>query len=161
MLPRMNRVNIAAPPFEHDPDDPDGFRAGMFRFGARLGAQRTSASVYELPPGQAVCPYHYEYGEEEWALVLAGHPTVRTPEGSERLAPLDMLFFPTGPAGAHQLRNDTEEPVRLLMWSEVSHPGGTAYPDSGKVALHTGDRSEDVIVERSSAVGYYHGEVSG
>lgn len=70
-----------------------------------------------------------------------------------------MLSFPTGPAGAHQLRNDSEEPVRLLMWSQVSFPGGTSYPDSGKVALHTGDRSEDVIVERTSAVGYYHGEV--
>jgi uncharacterized cupin superfamily protein len=155
----MNRVNLSAPEFQHDPEDPDGFHAGMFRFGDSLGAQRTGATLYELPPGQAVCPYHYEYGEEEWALVLSGHPTVRTPEGSERLDPLDMLFFPTGPAGAHQLRNDSDEPVRVLMWSEAILPGGTAYPDSGKVALHTGDPSEDVIVERASAVGYYHGEV--
>ena len=154
----MPRVNLTDPPLDWDADDPDGFRAGMARFGGALGARRTSASLYLLPPGQAVCPYHYEYGEEEWALVLEGHPTVRTPEGEERLAPHDLLFFPTGPAGAHELRNDSEEPVRLLMFSDVVLPTGTAYPDSGKVALYTGDPAEDAIVERSSAVGYFHGE---
>ncbi|HEY4277973.1 MAG TPA: cupin domain-containing protein [Conexibacter sp.] len=154
----MRSVNLTDPMFGFDADDPDGFRAGMARFGRQLGAQRTSASLYELPPGQSICPYHYEYGEEEWALVLAGHPTVRTPEGTRQLDPLDMVFFPTGPEGAHQLRNDTDEPARVLMWSEVVLPNGTAYPDSGKVALYTGDPAEDAIVERKSAVDYFHGE---
>lgn len=140
----MRRVNIANPTVAFDPADPDGFHAGMFRFGAELGAQRTSASLYEPPPGQAVCPYHCEHGEEEWALVLGGHPSVRTPEGIERPDPLDVPFFPTGPAGAHQLRNDSDEPARVLMRSEV--------------ALHTGDPAEDAIVERANAVGYCHGE---
>ncbi len=44
--------------FSWDPADPDGFRTGQARLGAELGARRTSATVYELPPGQAVCPYH-------------------------------------------------------------------------------------------------------
>jgi uncharacterized cupin superfamily protein len=154
----MRRVSIGDPAVAFDPTDPEGFRAGMFRFGAQLGAERTSTTVYELPPGQAVCPYHYEYGEEEWLLVLAGHPSVRTPEGTERLDPFDVVFFPTGPAGAHQIRNDTDAPARVLMWSEVVLPTGTAYPDSGKVALYTGDPGEDAIVERASAVDYYHGE---
>lgn len=159
MLGSMPRVNLADDlPLDWDPDDPDGFRAGMARFGRALGARRTSASLYVLPPGQAVCPYHYEYGEEEWALVLEGRPTVRTPEGEERLSPHDLLFFPTGPEGAHELRNDSDEPVRLLMWSEVVLPTGTAYPDSGKVALYTGDAAEDAIVERTSVVDYFHGE---
>ena len=49
----------------------------------------TGASVYELPPGQAICPYHYEYGEEEWLLVLDGRPTLRHPEGTDQLDPWD------------------------------------------------------------------------
>ena len=53
----------------------------MLRFGPQVGATRTGTSVYELPPGQAICPYHYEYGEEEWLLVLVGRPTLRTPAG--------------------------------------------------------------------------------
>src|SRR5436309_15347823 len=77
----MRRVNISAPSFAYDADDPEGFRAGLFRFGPLLGATRTGTSVYELPPGQAICPYHYEYGEEEWLLVLQGRPTLRHPDG--------------------------------------------------------------------------------
>jgi len=154
----MRRVNLSSPPLEHDPEDPEGFRKWELRMGARLGAKQTGASLYELPPGQSVCPDHYEYGEEEWVLVLNGRPTLRTPDGSERAEPLDVFFFPRGPAGAHQIRNDTEEPVRVLMWSNVIYPTATAYPDSDKVGVYTGDRAEDVIVERSSRVDYFHGE---
>ena len=152
------RVNIASPEFTYDPDDPEGFRAGMFRFGERLGAQRTGMTVYDLPPGQAVCPYHYECGEEEWLLVLGGRPSVRTPAGTEQLEPFDVVFFPTGRGGAHQVRNDGEEPARVAMWSEVVVPTVTVYPDSDKVGIWTGDKEDDVMVERSSGVDYFHGE---
>ena len=154
----MRRVNIADPQFNYDSDDPEGFRAGLFRFGSQLGAKQTGTSVYELPPGQAVCPYHYEYGEEEWALVLEGRPTLRDPDGTEQLEPFDVVFFPMGPEGAHLIRNDTDEPVRLMMWSMVVVPTATAYPDSDKVGIWTGVKEEDVMVVRSSKVDYYHGE---
>jgi uncharacterized cupin superfamily protein len=111
-----------------------------------------------VPPGQAVCPYHYEYGEEEWALVLEGTATLRTPESTEQLGPMELAFFPTGPGGAHLLRNDTDQPLRLLMFSNVVHPTATAYPDSDKVGVWTGVKPEDLIVERSAAVDYYRGE---
>ena len=52
------------------------------RPGPDLGAAKLGASVYELPPGEAVCPYHYELAEEEWLLVLEGRPTVRHPAGT-------------------------------------------------------------------------------
>src|SRR3954452_8518578 len=125
----MKRTSIADPDISYDDTDPDGFRAGMFRFGPLLGARRLGASLYELPPGQALCPYHYEYGEEEWLLVLAGRPTVRHPDGADELEPLDAVCFPRGPDGAHQVRNDSEESVRVLLWSEVTHPTATVYPD--------------------------------
>jgi uncharacterized cupin superfamily protein len=154
----MQRVNIADPSFRYDSDDPEGFRAGLFRFGTQLGAKDTGTSVYQLPPGQSICPYHYEYGEEEWALVLQGRPTLRTPDGTEQLEPFDVVFFPMGPAGAHQIRNDTDQPARVLMWSTVVVPTATAYPDSDKVGIWTGVKEEDVMVVRSSNVDYYHGE---
>ena len=154
----MRRVSISEPTFSYDDGDPEGFRSGMFRLGPDLGAEQTGATVYELPPGQALCPYHYEYGEEEWALVLQGRPSVRTPEGTEQLQPFEIVFFPKGPAGAHQIRNDTNATVRVLMWSSVVYPTATAYPDSGKVGVWTGDKDEDVMVLRSSKVDYFHGE---
>ena len=154
----MRRVNLSAAELEYDPADPPGFRGGMFRTGAQFDAKDTGATLYELPPGEAVCPYHYEYGEEEWALVLEGTPSVRTPEGTERLSPLDLVFFPTGREGAHQVRNDGDAPARVLMWSTVVTPTATVYPDSDKIGVWTGDEADDVIVRRESAVDYFDGE---
>lgn len=154
----MQRVNIAAPEFEFDSRDPAGFRSGMVRLGRSLGGEDSGTSLYELPPGEAICPYHYEVGEEEWLLVLSGHPTLRHPEGSERLDPWDVVRFPKGPAGAHGIRNETEEPARVLMFSTVLTPTATVYPDSDKLAVWTGDEETDLIVRRDSAVDYFDGE---
>lgn len=154
----MRKLNIGAPQFEYDGGDPDGFRAGLARLGKVLAAAESGISVYELPPGQAVCPYHYEVGEEEWLLVLAGNPTLRHPEGSERLDPWDVVCFPRGPEGAHGIRNQTDEAARVLMFSTVVVPTATVYPDSDKVGIWTGDPKTDLLVRRESAVEYYDGE---
>ena len=157
----MRRLNIADPTFTYDPEDPEGYRAGMLRMGPDLGAEQTGTTLYELPPGEALCPYHYEYGEEEWVMVLIGRPFLRTPDSTVELKPFDVAFFPRGPEGAHQLGNRTDETARVLMWSDVVYPSATAYPDSGKVAVWTGWKAENLIVERSSAVDYYRGESAG
>jgi uncharacterized cupin superfamily protein len=154
----MRRVNIASPQFVRDPEDPDGFKAGLARLGKELGAAITGISVYELPPGQAVCPYHWEAGEEEWLLVLDGNPTVRHPEGSERLEPWDVVLFPRGAEGAHAVRNETAETARVLMFSNVLQPTATVYPDSDKVGIWTGDPETEGVVRRRDRVDYYDGE---
>jgi uncharacterized cupin superfamily protein len=154
----MRRINIANPEFVYDAEDPEGFRSGMARVGPGLGAKQMGTSVYELPPGQALCPYHYEYAEEEWLLVLEGRPTLRDPDGETELEPWDLVLFSTGPEGAHGIRNATEEPVRVLMYSTVMHPAATVYPDSDKIAVWTGNKADDLITERSSGVDYFHGE---
>jgi uncharacterized cupin superfamily protein len=154
----VRRVNISMAAFEYDANDPEGFRSGMFRFGPSLGAAETGATVYELPPGQAICPYHYEYAEEEWLLVLAGTPTLRHPNGDDRLEPWDVVCFPPGPDGAHGVRNETGETVRVLMFSTVKHPAVTVYPDSDKIGVWTGNKDDDLIAPRSSGVDYYTGE---
>jgi uncharacterized cupin superfamily protein len=69
-----------------------------------------------------------------------------------------MAFFPKGPDGAHQIRNDSDEPARVLMWSTVLVPTATAYPDSDKVGVWTGDKAENLMVRRSSGVDYWDGE---
>jgi uncharacterized cupin superfamily protein len=158
MMRPMRRVSISAPELTFDDEDPEGFRSGMFRLGPLVGAALTGMTVYELPPGQAICPYHYEYGEEEWLLVLEGRPTVRHPGGSDVLEPWDVVCFPRGPEGAHGVRNATEERVRVLMFSNVVVPTATVYPDSDKIGVWTGNRDDDVVVRRSSGVEYFDGE---
>jgi uncharacterized cupin superfamily protein len=161
MIRTVLRKNIASPDFEYDATDPEGFRAGMDRLGRAFGAQRTGASVYELAPGQSVCPYHYEHGEEEWLLVVGGRPTLRDPEGEHQLEPWDVVFFPRGPEGAHRVSNATDEPARVLMFSDVVTPTATVYPDSGKVGIWTGLKDDDLVVHRSAGVEYYDGEEPG
>jgi uncharacterized cupin superfamily protein len=154
----MQRVNIAEPEFTYDAEDPEGFRSGMLRFGPALGAKTMGTSVYELPPGQSICPYHYEYAEEEWLLVLEGRPTVRHPDGADELEPWDVVCFRPGPEGAHKVTNNSAEPARVLMFSELKYPAATVYPDSGKVAVWTGNKRDDGIFRRVDAVDYYEGE---
>jgi uncharacterized cupin superfamily protein len=154
----MRRVDLSQPELTYDDTDPEGFRAGMFRIGPLLGARQMGATVYELAPGQAICPYHYEMGEEEWLVVLQGRAAVRHPGGVEELGPMEATCFTPGREGAHQVRNDTGAPVRVLLWSTIVYPTVTRYPDSDKVGVYTGDADEDLIVRRSSAVGYYDGE---
>jgi uncharacterized cupin superfamily protein len=154
----MQRINVDELDFSYEDDDPEGYRSGMKRFGKRLGAKVTGVSVYELPPGQAICPYHYEYAEEEWLIVSEGAPTLRTPDGETALRPGDVVFFETGPSGAHKVTNQTDETVRVTMFSDVRHPAATVYPDSDKIGIWTGNRDDDVMVPRTAEVGYYHGE---
>jgi uncharacterized cupin superfamily protein len=154
----MPRIDISAPAFHYDADDPEGFRVGMARLGPGLGAVETGTSIYELPPGQSICPYHYEHGEEEWLLVLAGTPTLRTPAGSEQIGPWELAFFPNGPEGAHRVQNDTGETVRVLMFSTRKPVAVAVYPDSDKIGIFTGTKADDIMVRRTSNVDYFDGE---
>ena len=48
---------------------------------------------------------------------------------------MDAVCFPEGPTGAHGLRNNTDETVRVLMYSTVSPTAVSVYPDSDKVGI--------------------------
>jgi uncharacterized cupin superfamily protein len=152
-------MNLHTAGFEYDADDPEGYKAGMARLGPLVGAAETGTSLYELPPGQSICPYHYEWSVEEWLLVLEGAPTLRHPEGEEALAPGDIRFFPIGPQGAHKVTNATGETVKVLMFSTVERTAISVYPDGDKIGVFTGGRGDDILVRRESGVGYYDREV--
>ena len=113
-------MNVFDVDLTYDDDDPDGYHVGYKRLGDELGAQQLGMSVYELPPGQSVCPYHYEIGFEEWLVVLVGRPTLRTPDGE---------------AGAHKVTNRTDETERVAILSNKGDPGAAVYPDSEKVGV--------------------------
>ena len=155
----MRRFNLFAAEVEYDENDPDGYRAGMARFGPLIGATMVGGSVYELPIGQSICPYHYEYGNEEWLIVLEGRPTLRHPEGEDELGPGDVVCFPEGPDGAHKLTNQADARVRLLMLSTKSEPSVAVYPDSDKIGVWPGDQRDHVLVRRETTVDYWDREL--
>jgi len=148
----IRQANLAAIACDPRPQLPDGFRRSSTRVGALLGAAQTGLSVYELPPGQAVSPYHYEDPAEEWLLVVSGTPTLRHPDGEDQLEPWDVVFFPPGPAGAHFVRNDSDSTARVAVFSSMSPAGAVVYPDGDMIWMWTEDGAVDIVVEQGSAV---------
>jgi len=95
-----------------------------------LDAEKTGFSVYELAPGQAAWPYHWELAEEEWLIVIGGELVLRSPTGERTLRTGDVACFPVGPDGAHAVRNDSDLPVRFAMPSSRADVYVAIRPDS-------------------------------
>lgn len=75
--------------------------------------------------------------------MIVGTPTLRTAEGERVLEPWDVAYFVRGPAGTHGLRNDTDQPARIVFFSTVSDPEVAVYPDTGKVGVIAGFTNPD------------------
>ena len=123
--------NIYQPDFD-EPRDRDGFRALRARIGRQAGSRGLGASLWEIPPGEAAYPYHFHLAEEEMIVVLSGRPKLRTQAGWRRLEDGEVVSFPVGEDGGHQIINDGDEPVRILAVS-TQKPDVVVYPDSGKL----------------------------
>ena len=70
-------------------------------------------------------------------IVLRGSPTLRTLDGTRQLAPGDVVACPVGPRGAHQLQNNTDEPIRALVISTMVYPEIAEQLDSDKILVHS------------------------
>jgi len=116
-------------------DVPDWGGVGALRLdrGGGLGA-----SVWELAPGASQGIYHFHHGSEELLVVLRGAPTVRMQDGDHALSEGDVLFFPRGPGGGHQIRNDGDDTARVVIVSTNADPDVAEYPETGKVAYVVG-----------------------
>ena len=151
-------VNVFDTGCEYDPDDPEGYRSGQAHVGREAGGSAITVRMYELPPGESSCPYHYEY-EEEWLLVLSGKPTLRGPDGERPLRPGDLVCFPIGPDGAHKVVNRGAEVSRVMMWSSSREPAVAVYPDSDKIGVWPGEDADTVLLRRADgARDYFDGE---
>ncbi|HEX4188133.1 MAG TPA: cupin domain-containing protein [Solirubrobacteraceae bacterium] len=144
----MLRANVFSAEIEFDEADPAGYRSGVARVGKAAGGAALAVKVYELPPGESLCPYHYEY-EEEWLLVLDGAVTLRSPEGAETLATGDIVCFPPGPDGAHKASNDGVSAARVMMFSSAREPAVAVYPDSDKIGVWPGNTDDQVMLRRT------------
>ena len=146
--PSLPVVNALAVPLDvRSADAPAGFRSRAAMLAPALGAKRLAATVLALDPEEGSAEYHYQYGREEWVLVLAGTPTLRHPDGDDALQAGDLVCFPEGPAGAHRLINRGEEVVRMLFLSTAGLPVNVCYPDSGRWLMRNGPDAEDLVLD--------------
>ena len=124
--------------------------------GEHLGGKLLGGTLYELPPGKKSFPFHWHHGTEELLVVLEGEPTLRTPDGEQRLKRGDAVSFPTGPGGAHLVRNETDAPARFLMLSSVVDYDILLYPGSDKIGIRT--EGFRLNVRPESGLDYMDGE---
>ena len=156
-------ANLFDPEFDPAQERP-GFSYRRARIGRQAGSEKLGVSLYELPPGNAAFAYHWHGANEELAIVLSGRPSVRTPDGWRELAEGDVVAFPAGEAGAHQLANRSDEQARVLVISTMISPEVAGYPDSGKVLASVrppGSPADDSLAASfrlADEVDYWEGE---
>jgi uncharacterized cupin superfamily protein len=143
--------------------DEAGFRHAATSVADRIGGRRLGAGIYEAVADHPIWPYHYHYSSEEWLYVLSGAPVLRDAGGRRALSPGDLVCFPPNHRGAHTMFG----PGRFIIFStnESRGPWVSVYPDSDKLSVapgrHEATALNALLLPRSAAVGYWHGEGTG
>jgi uncharacterized cupin superfamily protein len=142
----MSDDNIWSDEWPEQPEDWSGGGAKAKRLPRASERPGLGATVYELEPGNFVV-YHFHHAWEELLVVLRGTPTLRTPSGERRLDEGESVYFPLGADGAHGLKNETDQPVRVLMASTLSSPEVCEYPDHRQITAQarTGSMSGEQL----------------
>ena len=124
------------------------------------------ASVFELPPGSSTFPLHAHHANEEFLVVLAGQPTLRTIDGGRTLDEGEVVSLPIGRAGAHRIDNGADAPARVLIVSTMIGPDVVEHVDSQKVYARSYAPGADppadaveVMVKREDSREFFEGEL--
>jgi uncharacterized cupin superfamily protein len=139
-------------------EDREGWKSKDAWVGHHVGAELIGGSMYELEAGDKLWPFHTHHANEEWVIVLRGEPTLRTHEGEQKLSEGDVVAFPRGKNGAHQIRNETDVPIRVLMLSTLIAPDIVEYLDTGKVGARSVAGERILFAKPGPELDYWEGE---
>ena len=118
-----------------DEDWGDGVRGE--RLLERPPGTRLVSAVWELDSGARSPAYHLHHATEEMLVVLSGAATLRAPDGERLLEEGEVVHFPIGARGAHQVINRSEGVVRYLMIGAHSTLDAIEYVDDSKVVVYS------------------------
>jgi uncharacterized cupin superfamily protein len=131
-------MNLNRDDWDVERESADGSTLRMRHVGHRLETELIGGTLMEVGPGYRG-PYHLHHGNEELLLVLAGRPSVRTPDGERELEPGEVVFFPRGREGLHAIENPSGGPARFLLLSSKVHPDVTERPEEEIIGVFVGD----------------------
>lgn len=154
----MKIFNLHSEPEWDRTEDREGWKSKDAWVGAHIDAELIGASMYEVEPGDKLWPFHTHHANEEWLIVLRGEPTLRTHEGEQQLREGDVVAFPRGKDGAHQIKNTTDAPIRVLMLSTLIAPDIVEYLDTGKIGAHSAARERIMFAKPGPELDYWEGE---
>jgi uncharacterized cupin superfamily protein len=149
--------NLHGDEWDREEDRP-GWRSKDCWVGARIGSELIGGSMYELEPGDRLWPYHTHHANEEWLIVVRGQPTLRTQDGEQELREGDVVAFPRGDEGLHQVKNRTDTPIRVLMLSTLISPDLIWYADSGKFGARSINGERVLMSRPGPMLDYWDGE---
>lgn len=133
-------MNLLSPSWDAEVDAGGGAMLRAVRLARHAGAERLAATLYELDPGARVSPLHFHHANEELLFVLAGTPTLRLAAGRERvLAAGQVVAFPVGPTGTHQVLNWSSPPARVLICATNQLPEVVEQVEDQQLAIITAD----------------------
>lgn len=153
-----NVFNLYRDPEWDGTQDRPGWRIKDVWVGRHIGAELIGGSMYEVAPGDRLWPYHTHHANEEWLLVVRGRPTLRTPDGENPLSEGDLVAFTRGEEGYHQIINQTDQPIRVLMLSTQVKPDLVHYADSDKWGARNVKGERVLMTRPQSMLDYWDGE---
>jgi uncharacterized cupin superfamily protein len=106
--------------------------------GNLFGLSNFGVNLTTLAPGGSSALRHAHSKQDEFIYILAGHPTLHTDAGRQRLAPGMCAGFKAGTGDAHRLLNETDAEVLYLEVGDRTAGDEAHYPDDDLVAREVG-----------------------
>jgi uncharacterized cupin superfamily protein len=132
-------MNLFAPTWDAEVEHAGSVLRAV-RLAQHAGARELAANLYELEPGAIVSPLHFHHANEELLFVFSGTPTFRRDAGDERvLSPGEVVSFPVGPAGTHQILNRSAASARVLICATNRLPEVAEQVETATLAIITPD----------------------
>lgn len=99
-------------------------------------SDKCSANFVEIAPGNYAYGYHYHEMNEEVFYIISGTGIIRTPKGEINVEAGDAITFPTGPEGAHVIRNASETEKLVYIDFDTHNAAEIVHlPDFNKVMV--------------------------
>ncbi|HXN08044.1 MAG TPA: cupin domain-containing protein [Candidatus Acidoferrales bacterium] len=153
----VNRINVDDLYVSERFSEGNGRYEGIYQeIGLLIGARKLGYQITTLPPGKRLCPFHAEDMEEEMFVVWEGEAVIRTLRGEYVCRKGDVIAFPTGDIGTHEIINQSDKPCRVFMLGMEDPKSVAYYPDSKKVLVGSRNR---LILRTEPALDYYDGEI--